>query len=270
MCDLLRYGEALARIREVTRSVRHHSRRHDARRQDRFEMFGAVAIGVGEIFVGDAAQLPAQFAGDADGVELGALAHDGLDGVDVMRDQFGRHLVEIGRMFDDPAQAFGGGAGGRESECRGIALDVMGGAKQFLAGRVGEAVAENGGMGRREPVGLDRHPVLEFAGQAGKRLFGARHGIVEILFGDPPQHLAQRIGLRDHVMVGEGLDLRASRLFFRHDGSLEPRALDVGSGPCRAAKAAAALPPRRRRGARGRYRRCWCCAGGPGRNRSWS
>ena len=108
-------------------------RRHDARGEDGFEVLGAVAVGVGEVLVGDAAQLPAQFAGHADGVELGALAHDRLNGVDVMRDQVGRHLVEIGRVLDDPAQALGGGARGRVSEGGGVALDVMGGAKQFFA-----------------------------------------------------------------------------------------------------------------------------------------
>ena len=35
-------------------------------------------------------------------------------------------------------------------------------------------------MRGREPVGFDRHPVLEFAGQAGKRLFRARDRIVEV------------------------------------------------------------------------------------------
>ncbi len=98
-------------------------------------MFGAVAIGVSEVFVGDGAQLPAQFARRADGVGLGAFAHDRLNGVDVMRDQVGRHLVEIGRVLDDPAQALGGGASGGESECGGVALDVMGGAKQLFASR---------------------------------------------------------------------------------------------------------------------------------------
>ncbi len=92
----------------------------------------------------------------------------------------------------------------------GVALDVMGGAKQLFARRAGKAVLEHGGVGGREPVGFDRHPVLEFAGQAGKRLFGARDRIVEILVGDAPQHLAQRIGLRDDVMIGEGLDLELS------------------------------------------------------------
>ena len=106
-------------------------------------------------------------------------------------------------MLDDAAQAFGGGAGGGEAEGGGVALDVVGGAKQLFAGVVGKAVAENGGMRGREPVGFDRHPVLEFAGQAGKRLFRAPDRIVEIGFGDAQQHLAQRIGLRDHVMVGE-------------------------------------------------------------------
>ena len=172
---------------------------------------GRSRLACSEVFVGDAAQLPAQLAGHADGVELGALAHDRLDGIDVMRDQIGRHLVEIGRVLDDPAQAFGGGAGGRISEGGGVALDVMGGAKQLFARVAGKAVLENGGVSRREPVGFDRHPVLEFAGQAGQGLFRARDRIVEILFVDTAQHLAQRIGLRDHVMVGEGLDLERRR-----------------------------------------------------------
>src|ERR1700761_7224079 len=38
-------------------------RRHDARREDGFEMLGPVAVDVHEIFVGDAAQFAAQFAG---------------------------------------------------------------------------------------------------------------------------------------------------------------------------------------------------------------
>src|ERR1700723_2678020 len=103
-------------------------------------MFGAVAIGVSEVFVGDGAQLPAQFAGGADRVRLGAFAHDGLNGIDVMRDQVGRHLVEIGRVLDDPAQAFGGGAGGRKSEGGGVALDIMGGAKKLAAVGAGKTV----------------------------------------------------------------------------------------------------------------------------------
>ena len=54
--------------------------------------------------------------------------------------------------------------------------------------------------------------------------FSARaDGIVEVVFGDAPQHLAQRIGLRDDVMVGEGLDLNVAGLFFRHEwSSLKP------------------------------------------------
>ena len=96
-------------------------------------MLGAVAVDLDQEFVGDAAQLPAQLARHGDGVELGAFAHDRLNGVDVMGDQVGRHLVEVGRVFDDAAQAFGGSAGGREAERGGVALDVMGGAKQLFA-----------------------------------------------------------------------------------------------------------------------------------------
>src|SRR5882672_6807300 len=136
-------------------------RRHDARGEDGFEVFGTVAIGVSEVFVGDAAQLPAQFAGRADGIQLGALADDGLNGVDVVGDQVGRHLVEIGCMLDDSAQALGRNAGGGKSESGGVALDVMGGAKQLFAGGLGKAVLEDGGVGGREPVGFYLHPVLE-------------------------------------------------------------------------------------------------------------
>src|SRR5664279_250532 len=107
-------------------------------------MLGTVAIGASEVFVRDAAQLPAQFVGHADGIELGALAHDRLNGVDMMRDQVGRHLVEFGRVLDDPAEAFGSGAGGRVAEGGGVTLDVMGGAKQLFAGVVGKSAAENG------------------------------------------------------------------------------------------------------------------------------
>ena len=105
--------------------------RCDAGRQDRFEVLGTVTIGVRQVSVRDAAQPSAQFAGHADGVELGALAHDGLDRIDMMRDQLRRHLVEIGRVFDDPAQALGGSASGGVPKSGGVALDVMGGAERL-------------------------------------------------------------------------------------------------------------------------------------------
>jgi hypothetical protein len=96
-------------------------------------MLGAVAVDVDQVFVGDPAQLSAEFAGDFRGVELGMIAHDRVDGVDMMRDQFRRHPVEIGRVLDDPAQAFGGDGGGGVAEGGGIALDVVGGASLRIA-----------------------------------------------------------------------------------------------------------------------------------------
>src|SRR6204780_5606533 len=104
---------------------------------------------MGEVFIGDGAQLPAQFAGRADLVRPGAFAHDGLNGIDVMRDQVGRHVVEVGRVLDASAQTFGGSASGGESEGGSVALDVMGGAKQLFAGEVGKTALQNGGVGRR-------------------------------------------------------------------------------------------------------------------------
>jgi hypothetical protein len=114
-------------------------------------------------------------------------------------------------VFDDPAQALCGGTCGGVPESGGVALDVMGGAKQLFARKLGKTVSENCGVCGREPVGLDSHPVIEFAGQTRKRFFGARNRVVEMLFGDAPQHVLQRIRLRDHVMVGECLDLERSR-----------------------------------------------------------
>src|SRR5258705_8939681 len=147
---------------ERTRRVASLPRR-DARCEDRFEVLRTVAVSVNKIFIRDAAQLSTEFAGHAHGVELGALAHDRLNGVDMMRDQIARHLVKIGRVLDDPAEALGGGASGRVSESSGVALDVMGSAKQLLAGEFRKTVLANCRVGGREPVGFDRHPVLEIA-----------------------------------------------------------------------------------------------------------
>src|SRR4029077_19574918 len=111
-------------------------------------MFGPVTIDACEILVSDAAQAPAELACHADRVELGALSHDGLDGVDMVRNQLGRHPGKVGGVLDDPAKAFGGGAGRGEAESGGASLDVVGGAEEFVARGVGEAVREEGGGGR--------------------------------------------------------------------------------------------------------------------------
>src|SRR5882757_6526045 len=69
--------------------------RHDARRKNRLEVLGAVAVDGGEVFVGDAAQLVAQGRGHAGVVDPRVLAHDRLDGVDVMGDQLSRYPFQI-------------------------------------------------------------------------------------------------------------------------------------------------------------------------------
>ncbi len=96
-------------------------------------MFGAVAVDLDQEFVRDPAQLRAERAGHRGGVELGAFAHDRLNGVDVVGDQLRRDQIEVGRVLDDAAEAFGGSSRGREAERGGVALDVMGGAKQLFA-----------------------------------------------------------------------------------------------------------------------------------------
>jgi hypothetical protein len=96
-------------------------------------MLGAIAIDAGEEFIRDTAELPAQRIRHHGGVELGALAHDRLNGVDMMLDQVRRHLIEVGRVLDDAAEAFGRRDRGGKAERHGVALDVMGGAKQLFA-----------------------------------------------------------------------------------------------------------------------------------------
>ena len=48
---------------------------------------------------------------------------------------------EIGGVLEQPAQAVGGGGHFRISERAGIALDVVGGEEQLLAGFLGQAAA---------------------------------------------------------------------------------------------------------------------------------
>ena len=115
-------------------------------------MFGPIAIDMHKIFVGDLTQPPAQFVGNGSAVELGVIVHDGPDRIDMMGDQFARHLFEVGRVLDEAAQAFGCGCRRRISEGCGVALDIVGGAEELLASFRCEAVLEQGGMGRREPV----------------------------------------------------------------------------------------------------------------------
>src|SRR4051794_41458832 len=69
------------------------------------------------------------------------------------------------------------------------------------------------------------------------------------------------------MMVGESLDIERDALVCWHGEFLGAKRR---CGPCPAATAVEALPYPPPRGARARYRRCWCCAAGRGRNTSWS
>ena len=114
-------------------------------------MLGPVPVDVNKIFVGDAAEPPAQLAGDRERIEPGVIAHDGLDCIDVVRDQLGRHLLQVGGMLDDAAQALGRRSGSRKAESGGIALDVMGGTEQLAVGILAKTFLEDRGMCGREP-----------------------------------------------------------------------------------------------------------------------
>ena len=107
--------------------------RRDAWREDGFEVLGTVMVDGGEIFVGDETQFAIELLRHGLGAEARMLAHDRLDRVDVIGDQLRRYAVEIRRMFDDAAEAFGAGAGDGITEGCGIALDVVRGTKQFVA-----------------------------------------------------------------------------------------------------------------------------------------
>ena len=96
-------------------------------------MLGTVMVDGGEIFVGNETQFAIELFRHDLGAKARMLAHDRLNRVDVIGDQLRRHAVEIRRMFDDAAEAFGAGTSEGIAEGCGITLDVVRGAKQFVA-----------------------------------------------------------------------------------------------------------------------------------------
>ena len=68
------------------------------------------------------------------------LADDGAHRIDMLIDQRDRNAAHVGRVLDQPAQAVGGRRDERIAEGRGLALDVVGGVKQRVAGRLVEAL----------------------------------------------------------------------------------------------------------------------------------
>src|SRR5689334_22426605 len=117
--------------------------RRDARRQDGLEMLGPVTIDACEIFVSHAAQSAAEFMSQADCIEFGPLRDDRLDRLDVVLDQLGGYLGEVGGVLDDPAQAFCRNAGRRETKGGGVSLDVVGSAEKLAARRVGKSIPDD-------------------------------------------------------------------------------------------------------------------------------
>ena len=101
------------------------------------------------------------------------LAHDRLNRVDVIGDQLRRHAVEIRRMFDDAAEAFGAGTSEGIAEGCGITLDVVRGRNSSSRATAVKSVLENSRVGRGKAVALDRHPFGEFVGEPASA-FSAR------------------------------------------------------------------------------------------------
>ncbi len=108
-------------------------------------------------------------------------------------------------MLEQPAQAVGDDADGGVAESRGLALDVVGGAKQ----RVMRFLVEAGPFDLLprgfEPLAFGMHPVGELVRQLGQSRFGARDRIV-IRVGHMHDGFAQPVRRRDHLVVGIGLD----------------------------------------------------------------
>ena len=122
-------------------------------------------------------------------------------------DQRQRNPLHVRRMLDEPAQAFGGTDDGGETERAGFALDVVGGAEQYVVGLLGEAVALDVLPRGFKPIALRIHPAGEFARQLGQCRFGARHGVVHDVAAGR-QSLAQLVRRRDHLVIGVGGDRR--------------------------------------------------------------
>ncbi len=102
---------------------------NERRREDALEIIRPVTILVPEKLVGDFAEPPCQRAGDISEINAGIFANDGAHGVDVLVDERQRDALHVGRMFEQAAQALDHPGGTRITECRGLALDVVGGAE---------------------------------------------------------------------------------------------------------------------------------------------
>jgi len=159
----------------------------------------------------------------------------------------GGTCFEFGRVLDDPAQAFRGCAA-REPERRGIALDVMGGAKQFLPRVAVLNPFIRSRRGQPTDVGLDRHPVPEFAERRRERLFRAPTGSSRSTPATRRNTLRNGLGCVINMMVGEALDLERYGFLILPCAVLAP----LDSGPRLVEQRGLLITSiRRRRGARG-------------------
>ena len=173
---------------------------------------GRSLVLVRQEFVGDLAQPLGQRVGDLRDVGPRLLADDGAHRIDMLVDQRERDARHVGRVLDQPAQAVGGRRDERIAEGRGLALDVVGGVEQRLAGRLGEALGLDVAARGVEAVAFRVHPGREFARKLRQRLLGARHRIVVgVLAGDLRHRHAQLVRRRDHLVVAVGRDRRLCR-----------------------------------------------------------
>ena len=133
--------------------------------KDVFQIIRPEAVFRFEEFVGDFAQPPGQRGGGVEQVGAGIFAHDRAHRIDVLVDQRQRNPLHVRRMLDQPAQAVGGTDDGGITERAGFALDVVGGAEQYVVGLLGEAVALDVLPRGVEPLALGIHPAGELARQ---------------------------------------------------------------------------------------------------------
>jgi hypothetical protein len=108
--------------------------------------------------VGDLAQSPVQHVRNLLDVGAGPFADDGANGIDMLIDERERNALHVRRMLNQAAKTIRGRRDEGITECRCLALDVMGGVKQRVARRFREPPGLDVSAGDIEAVAFRIHP----------------------------------------------------------------------------------------------------------------
>ena len=125
-------------------------------------------------------------------VGTGVFADDGAHGIDVLVDELDRDVGHVRGVLEQPAQALGDAGDFGIAERGGLALDVVGGAKQRVVRLLGKAQRADVLARAFRDARIPLHPAGELGRQLDQRRFGARDRIVVAVPRPAPPPCAAR------------------------------------------------------------------------------